>query len=133
MTMTMIDDIIELNDAVDVAYRFYQEHPNETLIIVTADHETGGIALGGPGGTSKKGNMIYWDVYEKYADEAKEGFDKDLNRKINTEANIGWTTTGHSGGPVPVYAIGKGSGRFSGRMDNTDISRRIMNVQETAK
>ena len=77
--------------------------------------------------------MIYWDVYEKYADEAKEGFDKDLNRKINTEANIGWTTTGHSGGPVPVYAIGKGSGRFSGRMDNTDISRRIMNVQETAK
>ena len=133
MTMTMIDDIIELNDAVDVAYRFYQEHPDETLIIVTADHETGGIALGGPGGTSKKGNMIYWDVYEKYADEAKEGFDKDLNRKINTEANIGWTTTGHSGGPVPVYAIGKGSGRFSGRMDNTDISRRIMNVQETAK
>ena len=133
MTMTMIDDIIELNGAVDVAYGFYQEHPDETLIIVTADHETGGIALGGPGGTSKKGNMIYWDVYEKYADEAKEGFDKDLNRKINTEANIGWTTTGHSGGPVPVYAIGKGSGRFSGRMDNTDISRRIMNVQETAK
>jgi alkaline phosphatase len=29
-----------------VAYRFYEQHPDETLIVVTADHETGGMALG---------------------------------------------------------------------------------------
>ena len=28
------------------AYAFYQAHPDETLIVVTADHETGGMALG---------------------------------------------------------------------------------------
>jgi len=25
---------------------FYEQHPDETLIVVTADHETGGIVLG---------------------------------------------------------------------------------------
>ena len=29
-----------------VAYAFFQAHPVETLIVVTADHETGGMALG---------------------------------------------------------------------------------------
>ena len=28
------------------AFKFYREHPEETLIVVTADHETGGLALG---------------------------------------------------------------------------------------
>lgn len=29
-----------------VAYEFYKKHPKETLIVVTADHETGGMGLG---------------------------------------------------------------------------------------
>ncbi|MCF8230741.1 MAG: alkaline phosphatase [Bacteroidales bacterium] len=33
-------------DAVEQAIAFYEEHPEETLIIVTADHETGGMAVG---------------------------------------------------------------------------------------
>ena len=35
-----------MDEALWVAYRFYEEHPDETLIVVTADHETGGMALG---------------------------------------------------------------------------------------
>jgi alkaline phosphatase len=35
-----------MDEAMRVAYQFYLEHPEETLIIVTADHETGGLALG---------------------------------------------------------------------------------------
>jgi len=35
-----------MNEAMQVAYKFYQEHAEETLIVVTADHETGGLALG---------------------------------------------------------------------------------------
>jgi alkaline phosphatase len=31
---------------VQVAYNFYKKHPKETLIVITADHETGGITLG---------------------------------------------------------------------------------------
>ncbi|HNV49584.1 MAG: alkaline phosphatase [Bacteroidales bacterium] len=46
---TAIWNIIGLSDAVERALEFYKEHPNETLIIVTADHETGGITLGWSG------------------------------------------------------------------------------------
>ncbi len=43
---TMINEVIDFNNAINVAYEFYKKHPNETLIIVTADHETGGLVLG---------------------------------------------------------------------------------------
>lgn len=36
----------DLDQAIRVAYDFYKQHPDETLIVVTADHETGGISLG---------------------------------------------------------------------------------------
>lgn len=35
-----------MDNAVKVAYEFYKKHPKETLIVVTADHETGGLGLG---------------------------------------------------------------------------------------
>lgn len=43
---TVMREIEDLDDAVSVALEFYDEHPDETLIIVTADHETGGLTLG---------------------------------------------------------------------------------------
>lgn len=42
----VIKEIINFQDAIGEAYRFYMEHPDETLIVVTADHDTGGMALG---------------------------------------------------------------------------------------
>ena len=41
-----IKETINFNEALKVAYDFYNEHPDETLIIVTADHDTGGLAIG---------------------------------------------------------------------------------------
>lgn len=43
---TAIGETWDMNDAMQVAYDFYLAHPDETLILVTADHETGGLALG---------------------------------------------------------------------------------------
>ena len=43
---TSIHETIAFSNAIDVAIDFYKAHPDETLIIVTADHETGGMALG---------------------------------------------------------------------------------------
>ena len=43
---TAFNEVVDLDDAIKVAYEFYKKHPNETLIVVTADHETGGIVLG---------------------------------------------------------------------------------------
>lgn len=41
-----IHDTMALNDAVKEAIDFYNEHPEETLILVTGDHETGGLSIG---------------------------------------------------------------------------------------
>lgn len=41
-----IGDVLALEEAVQVAIDFAKEHPEETLIIVTGDHETGGMTIG---------------------------------------------------------------------------------------
>lgn len=43
---SVISDVKALSDAIDVAFEFYMKYPNETLIVVTADHETGGLSIG---------------------------------------------------------------------------------------
>lgn len=43
---TVYEEVIDMDNAVRVALDFYRKHPDETLIIVTADHETGGMGLG---------------------------------------------------------------------------------------
>ncbi len=114
-TMSMIDAIQRFDEAVAVAYEFYLKHPDETLIVVTADHETGGLALG------QKGYWIDWEGFEK---DIKEGV-KD-SRELSQAHGIGWTSYDHTGAPVPVYAIGKGAERFAGRLDNEDIFGKIV-------
>ena len=41
-----ITDTLALDDAVGKAVEFYNEHPDDTLILVTGDHETGGLTIG---------------------------------------------------------------------------------------
>ena len=41
-----ITDTVALDEAVGKAVEFYNEHPEETLILVTGDHETGGLTIG---------------------------------------------------------------------------------------
>ncbi len=49
--VTTFAEVNEFAQCVDLALAFAAEHPDETLIVVTADHETGGMSLG-------------WDNYE---------------------------------------------------------------------
>ena len=123
-TMPMIMATLGFDEAIQTAYKFYLEHPEETLIVVTADHETGGVALGAG---NHHGN-INWEAIEKSWNENEQSNNlrPDENAALNAEAHIGWTTTDHTGGAVPVYAIGKGAEKFAGRMDNTDIKGKIL-------
>lgn len=43
---TTFNEVMDMDEAIKVAYAFYKKHPKETLIVITADHETGGIVLG---------------------------------------------------------------------------------------
>ena len=64
---------------------------NGTLVVVTADHATGGLGL------------------------------KDDDGK----AIAVWSTGGHTGNPVPVFAYGPGSVVFAGVQDNTEIPKKL--------
>jgi len=68
-----------------------------TLVIVTSDHETGGLTI-------PSGNLAA------------------------TKVKASWSTRGHSGLPVPVYALGPQAELFSGVYDNTDLPKRIAHV-----
>jgi alkaline phosphatase len=41
-----VHDILAMDEAVKVALTFYEEHPKDTLIVVTGDHECGGMTIG---------------------------------------------------------------------------------------
>ena len=42
----VVNEVLDLDKAVKVAYEFYQQHPDETIIVISADHETGGLVMG---------------------------------------------------------------------------------------
>lgn len=63
-----INDTLALDKAVQVAYKFYQENPAETLILVTGDHETGGLTIGFAG--------TNYDTYIKNLENQKISFAK---------------------------------------------------------
>ncbi|MBR5836356.1 MAG: alkaline phosphatase [Bacteroidales bacterium] len=120
-TMPMVNAVINFDKAIEVAYQFYLEHPEETLIIVTSDHETGGVALGH---TYK----VNWQAFEDawVAEGGDNTLSNEENAALNEQGLIRWTTGDHTGGAVPVYAIGKGAEKFGGRYDNTDIKGKIL-------
>jgi len=90
-TDNTIRQTLLFDEAVKVALDFALENKH-TLVLVTADHECGGMGINGGSLDGK-------------------------------ELNIGWTTKGHSGVPVPVYAFGPQAERFTGLYDNTKIPR----------
>lgn len=86
-------EVIAFSHAVQVALTWREKH-KDTLIVVTADHETGGLSILKNNG---KGKL----------------------------PEVKWQTKGHTATPVPVYAIGPGAKTFVGRIDNTDIFKKI--------
>lgn len=92
-TIYVVEDMLDFDQAIGNALKF-AEKDGETLIVVTADHETGGMAL--VGGDNEKG-MVKGE----------------------------FSTGGHTGVMVPVFAYGPGASEFTGIMENTDINKKM--------
>src|SRR5690606_33598677 len=75
-----IQEVLDFNKAVQKAYDFYQKHPEETLIIVTADHETGGMGVGNGGSTLRINNI----KNQKISQEALSTKINELREKNNS-------------------------------------------------
>mgnify|MGYP000600429136 CR=1 FL=1 len=43
---TVVKEVLNFQESIRVAYDFYVQHPDETLIVITADHDTGGMTIG---------------------------------------------------------------------------------------
>lgn len=119
-TMRMIESVKLLDKAVSEAYEFYLEHPDETLILVTADHETGGFSFG----TSDY--KTAWDVLERQWNISHDELPEAANNELNAKGHVNWATHSHSGCPVPIYAVGKNAEKFTGFYENTQIKERIL-------
>lgn len=81
-------EIVEFDNAVKVALDFAKEHPN-TLIVITADHETGGLGLS-TGGYTMNLEKIRKD-YTKTADWIVSNFgdsDEELKEAVKTYFNV---------------------------------------------
>ncbi len=93
----------ELDEATRYALEYAKKNQN-TLVVVTADHETGGLLIEPIALSYYTGNNIKFS--------------------FNTAIGRG----SHTGVPVPVYAYGPGSMNFSGTLDNTDVYHAILNA-----
>ncbi|MBW8185218.1 alkaline phosphatase [Shewanella nanhaiensis] len=103
-----IADTVAFDEAVEIAKKF-ASLKNDTLIIVTADHETGGMEVS----TSSSG----------LADE-----DGPYNIKGGGLFYINWSTTSHTPANVPVTALGPKSDMLTGTNSNTIIHEVISSM-----
>lgn len=185
---TAIIEILNFNEALKIAYDFYLQHPDETLILVSADHDTGGMSHVKDGlryyqyvKVSKeefsnyckgilRSRMVYtWDDMKQYLTEnfglfnhikvspateetLKAKFDETFEQRnsadqetlyasfngfavavfdiINDATGTIFTTTGHSGNPVPVFAVGVGADKFKSVNNNTDLPVILRSILE---
>lgn len=81
-----------LDETVGVALDF-ADRQGDVLVIVTGDHETGGLQILGQAGEPLQ---------------------------------LKWTTGGHTGEAVSIFAKGPGSEAFSGFIDNTDVGKKLL-------
>ncbi|MBL4857020.1 MAG: alkaline phosphatase, partial [Idiomarina sp.] len=157
-----------LNRALKVVSEYREKNPN-TLIVMTADHSTGGLTLGRDGDyawysdrvmaiensiafMSKEmlamdtsswaeyvADKVNFELTQEYLDElaiAAEAEGEEQQDALHQAlvyitgdiTGTGWTTSGHTGVDVPVFAVGPYSENFGGNMDNTDIGKQLIKL-----
>jgi alkaline phosphatase len=175
-------EMSDLAKAMEYLENYVKQNP-DTLVVLTADHSTGGLSVGANGKyewhpevlrTMKSSpvtiaqilsekkitqkllmDLLNFDVTKKeviniqtakdMAIEKISTYDRldkvikskskkpsmskiianSIKKVIDVRTNTGWTSDGHTAIDVPVHTLGKSSGMFKGKMDNTDIAKKI--------
>ncbi len=73
----VVKSILDFDEGIKIAYDFYKKHPDETLIVVTADHNTGGMTFGVRG--NKRVTLKNLD-YQKVSISMFQEYCKDLQK-----------------------------------------------------
>lgn len=152
----------EFANAVEVAEQFVRQHP-DTLLVITADHNTGGLSIGANNvykwdpklikGVKSSPDSIaiaalksndWQDIVAKQLSfkldetdieqlaiakqDSLDSFIDAINSLINRRSHTGWTSRGHTGVDVQVFATGPSSALFHGHQDNTDIANNMISL-----
>jgi alkaline phosphatase len=149
----VIADVNQLDEAAAAAEEFARSH-GDTLVVVTADHETGGLVIDDPaklpalakakgraGGIASHLNADRSNITQVMADfggvsdltpheaaqikDAKE-VEGAVGAVLSARAGVKWTSDGdHTARRVRIFAYGSGAERFTGELKNTDVPARI--------
>ena len=92
----MIEEMKEFDQTLKTLIAYVNKHPN-TLLVVTADHETGGTGV----------------TYKSHAINQPE------------RLHLNFSTKGHTGTVVPIFAYGAGAAKFSGIFQNRELPEMI--------
>ncbi|MEW9798954.1 alkaline phosphatase [Alteromonas lipolytica] len=151
----------------DMLRKYVKQHP-DTLVVLTADHSTGGLTIGARGDyrwspeyirsmkaaaetiadamaqATSPGDYVAQQLGFALTGEERAMFDNvaqnpDVKARevaiktfLDNKTNTGWTTGGHTGVDVEVFAFGRGAEAFAGQIDNTDIAKRIFGMLENS-
>ena len=100
----MIQEVADFDKTIGAVLDYVEAHPN-TLLVITADHETGGASIG-----------KYYEVDEKTGRKTE----------IPEKVAVYFITDQHSGELIPVFAAGKGAENFKGIYQNNAIYHKIL-------
>lgn len=129
-----------MNAMVEVITEYQKEHP-DVLLIVTADHETGGMAIenvlddGEPESNSDQpadDPVPYWSDTPENMPLPKGAVPKRSGpfpiKGTERQFKVDWTTPEHTGTTVPVTAAGPLAERFTGVHPNTHVYDVVMEL-----
>lgn len=134
-----IRDTLAFDDVVAEALAFAEKHPNETLIVVTGDHECGGLTLGFAGTkydssfASLAGQKMSYDAFDKVLEAyrkttpAEKANMKDLAGSVEDAFGLTMLSDGEKSTLEKLAKLGDGEARVKLALSLTDLEMQELN------